>query len=191
MSNRLQIALAAVFIFFSIEEVSAQIDGESIATAIALDSGNPREQYLEYGYNLAKTLKLLTPPQLARVFGEGTTVNLPDTLNELLEMGDVTFEGGSAVLSPSATQELDKVAEFLAINNTAKITIEGHAWYQNDRAQGISEERAVAAMTYLVQMGISEDRIETIGYGGTRPLVTDPDRDKTTANRRIEIRVNE
>lgn len=80
------------------------------------------------------TLKLLTLPQLARVFGKATNVVVPETLNQLLEMGEVNFEGGSASLSPDALQELDKAANDPALNPKAKISIEGHAWYHNNRA---------------------------------------------------------
>lgn len=67
--------------------------------------------------------------------------------------------------------------------------MEGHAWFDNENAQGLSEMRALAAKNYLLSKGISAIRIETIGYGATRPLVDSPDREKTTGNRRIEIQV--
>ena len=63
--------------------------------------------------------------------------------------------------------------------------------YLYGRAQSLSEERAVAAMTYLESMGVSADRMETEGFGASRPLIEDSDRRKTTANRRIEIHVVE
>jgi len=185
-----RIAFAVLLAAFFQGHASAQINGESIATYISQDSGNPREQYLEYGYRLATTLKLLTPQQLARVFGKATNIQVPETLNQLLEMGDVNFEGGSASLSPDALSELDKVAEYLAFSPKAKISVEGHAWYHDNRAQSLSEERALAAMNYLTSLGISADRIETAGYGADRPLVEGV-RSETTANRRIEIRVLE
>lgn len=168
-----------------------QINEETIAAAIARDSGNPKENYLEYGAKLATTLKLLSPQQLARVFGNNTSVVVPETLNQLLEMGDINFDGGSATLSPEALGELDKVAEFLAFNPHARISIEGHARYKNQRAQSLSEERALSAANYLVSLGISADRMVTEGYGATRPLIEDEDPSKTEVNRRIEIRVIE
>jgi len=168
---------------------SGQITGELIAWHASQDSGDPHEGYLDYGYSLARTLRLLTPAQLSRVFGKDTTVKVPETLNQLLEMGSVNFMGGSSALSPVSMRELDKAANFLALNTDSKIQIEGHAWYDNDRAQSLSEERAAASMRYLVSMGIAADRITTIGYGATRPLVESADRDQTTLNRRIEIRV--
>lgn len=138
------------------------------------------------------TLKLLTLPQLARVFGKATNVVVPETLNQLLEMGEVNFEGGSASLSPDALQELDKAANDPALNLKAKISIEGHAWYHNNRARSLSEERAMAAMNYLTSLGIAADRIETAGYGASRPFVAGS-RSETTANHYycIEIRVVE
>ena len=47
-------------------------------------------------------LKLLTPAQLARVFGENTSVQIPETLNTQLELESINFANNSSALSTSA-----------------------------------------------------------------------------------------
>lgn len=91
-------------------DASSQLTGELIAWHASQDSGEPAEGYLDYGRNLARTLRLLTPTQLKRVFGKNTTVKVPETLNQLLEMGSVNFLSGSSALSPLSMKELDKAA---------------------------------------------------------------------------------
>ncbi|MCE2683483.1 MAG: OmpA family protein, partial [Cryomorphaceae bacterium] len=52
----------------------------------------------------------------------------------------------------------------------------------------LSEKRAAAVKLFLISIGVPEDKIVTIGYGETKPVM-----DNTTAagkakNRRVEIR---
>mgnify|MGYP001803604067 CR=1 FL=1 len=191
MVSFMKLIAALGVLLIAVPVVQAQLDTKSISAAITADSGNPAEDYEAYATILAATLRLLSPQQLARVFGEGTRVAVPETLNQSLEMGDVNFAGGSPRLSSEARVELDKVAEFLALNPNTRILIEGHTQFDGDRSQSLSEERASSAANYLGSLRISLDRMETAGFGGTRPLVDNPDRGRSAANRRIEIRVIE
>lgn len=178
-----------VLLFCSLpQKTHAQITVDYIATNCAYDSGSyTKEDYMDYSYKLLETLRHFTPEQIKRIFGESLSVKLPDTLNEHLDMGPVNFKGGSAELSPAALAELNKVVQFMAQNGSATISIEGHAWYHNQHAQGLSEKRANAALMYLKSMGIPEDRMKAVGFGASKPLVVHKKRSKTTANRRIEI----
>lgn len=178
-----------LFLLLSGNEAIGQIDAASIATRCAADSGNPREGYIEYGENLAKTLGLLTPEQLARVFGKNTTVTIPQTLNEQLALDSINYGFGSSDLTPTSLRELDKVVEYLLLNDQAKITISGHAQYAYQGAQALSEQRANAARNYLISQGIPEGRIEASGFGGSEQLVQGGRNSATEVNRRIEIAV--
>ena len=70
-----------------------------------------------------------------------------------------------------------------------RIRIEGHA-----DATGVPEtnwklsgERAVAVKRYLMQSGIAPDRIETQGFGSTRPIASNATEAGRRLNRRIEF----
>ena len=181
---------AWLFVFLGFTgQTEGQITGEVIATNIAGDSGGSAQQYLAYGFSLAKTLKMLDSEALTRVFGEPTTVELPDTLNEHLDLDDINFLSGSYELTPLAMMELDKVVDFLAENPDLQIIVEGHTQFDTTRSQELSENRAEAAVAYLVELGIDPSRLEAVGYGASQPLVESDDSEVTAANRRIEIRV--
>lgn len=191
MSRTVKCLAVSLFLLFAGSDALCQIDAASIASHCAADSGNPRSGYVEYGEKLARTLGLLTPQQLARVFGRNTTVIVPQTLNEQLGLDSINYDFASSDLTPDSLMELDKVVEYLTFNNQAKISIGGHAQYQYGGAQVLSEQRANAARDYLISQGVPEDRIEAIGYGGSEQIIPGGRDDGTEANRRIEITVNE
>ncbi|MEM6299116.1 MAG: OmpA family protein, partial [Bacteroidota bacterium] len=94
------------------------------------------------------------------------------------EFDNVNFNTGRAILdeAPVATknmESLNAVLQFMNDYPTAKAIISGHT---DERAtevfnQGLSERRAQAAKAWLMGKGISADRLETIGYGESRPQV--------------------
>jgi hypothetical protein len=69
------------------------------------------------------------------------------------------------------------------------IVLEGHSDTRggDDFNHAISLERANWVKARLVALGVSEDRIETVGLGATRPLRSD-DPDGPSVNRRVEVR---
>ena len=160
------------------------ITADSITQHAAADSGGTFEQYEGYGKRLAKTLGVMTPEQLARIFEGVVTVQVPETLNEQLGLNPITYGLNEIDLTEEGMAELDKVAEYLNLNSSARILIEGHTQFDGG---SISEDRANAAKAYLEQLGISPDRIEAVGLNNTDPLVESPDRTVTQVNRRIEI----
>lgn len=162
----------------------AQITADSIAQSAAADSGQTFERYQDYGKRLAITLGLMTPAQLARIFEGVVTVQVPETLNELLGLSPISYGLNEINLTEEGKAELDKVAEYLNQNKSAKILIEGHTQFDGG---SISEHRANRAKAYLEQLGISPDRIEAVGLNNTDPIVQSPDHNVTEVNRRIEI----
>jgi outer membrane protein OmpA-like peptidoglycan-associated protein len=53
----------------------------------------------------------------------------------------------------------------------------------------LSQDRADSVKSYLVSQGISQDRINTEGYGENRPLVKGNNESAWAQNRRVEIEV--
>jgi peptidoglycan-associated lipoprotein len=71
--------------------------------------------------------------------------------------------------------------------------IEGHADERGTREYNLAlgDRRATAAKNYLVALGISPDRIETISYGKERPAVLGSDEAAWAQNRRaVTVLVN-
>ena len=97
----------------------------------------------------------------------------------------VLFKVGKPELLPDSNPALNQLAAELKSRPTLRIRVSGHADKvgEPDKNQVLSEQRAEAVKTYLVQAGIAAERISTIGYGDTRPRYPSPD----VRNRRVEV----
>lgn len=108
-----------------------------------------------------------------------------ETLNNLF------FESGRYELSGKSLTELERLAEFLKVNPTARIEIAGHTDDRGDPAANVelSRKRAQTVVDYLTRMGVAPARLKAIGYGKTRPAVKGTTDEARQRNRRIEWRV--
>ena len=71
------------------------------------------------------------------------------------------------------------------------VSVEGHADERgpDNFNQKLSEDRARAVMEFLVKQGIAQERLSSIGYGSTRPLVDTKSEYALLLNRRVEFTV--
>ncbi len=89
---------------------------------------------------------------------------------------------------------LKRLAEIFNRYGTYSIRIEGHAVNvtgtereETQELQPLSLARAEAVKAAMVEYGIAERRISTLGRGGTEPLVPHTDLDERWKNRRVEF----
>jgi OOP family OmpA-OmpF porin len=106
-----------------------------------------------------------------------------------LTLKNIFFETSKATLQSASYAELNRLAASMAENPTLRIRLEGHTDQIGDPAknQTLSVERVVAVKRYLVNKGIAPDRIETKGYGDTRPLTSGRSETDRRQNRRVEV----
>ncbi len=105
---------------------------------------------------------------------------------------NVTFELNKAQLHPEFATELKGLAETLATKfPKARLAIEGHtdstgpAEFNKD----LSQRRAEAVSTFLIDNGISPDRLSSEGKGESQPLVSNDTREGRARNRRVELTI--
>lgn len=112
----------------------------------------------------------------------------PGTQEDLeLSVGDrVFFDYDSTVLSPVATETLDRQGAWLRQYPGLVVTIEGHADERGTREYNlaIGDGRATAVRNYLVALGVESQRILTISYGEERPADAGSDETAWANNRR-------
>ena len=103
----------------------------------------------------------------------------------------IYFRTGSAELYKASGPLLDSVADIVKRCGAIRIEVTGHTdSVGSARAnQQLSDQRARSVATYLTQQGVAADRIDTIGYGGTRPLAANDTEANRAKNRRIEFRI--
>jgi outer membrane protein OmpA-like peptidoglycan-associated protein len=104
--------------------------------------------------------------------------------------GAVLFKTNAASLLPIAEQQLRKVAEALnAYDEDRKIVVAGHT---DSRGSGSSNRRlslarAESVRAFLVNSGVSPDRISASGRGEDEPIADNRTAEGRANNRRVEI----
>ena len=86
-------------------------------------------------------------------------------------------------------ETLDKLVDYLLRKKEIRIRLEGHTDSDGDEVSNLklSEERAEEIKKYLVKKGIAADRIETKGFGETKPVVENSSSENKAINRRTEV----
>lgn len=126
--------------------------------------------------------------------GQKTTgLGYSKAVSLLKPLSTIPFEFDDHTLTREGKSILDKNIEILAEHPEIKLNIEGHASAKGplDYNQKLSEKRAQAVRDYIISKGkIPEDRLTTVGYGKTRPLVieTNPDQiDSPAAKSNMQV----
>ncbi len=115
----------------------------------------------------------------------------PIQLGEKSVLKNVFFETDSYSLKPESKYELDKIIHFLKFNSEIMIEISGHTDNIGTREYNLtlSEKRAKSVVDYLVNHGISEDRLQYKGYGFDQPVDENETEEGRANNRRTEFKI--
>ena len=89
-------------------------------------------------------------------------------------------------------ESLPTLKSILAILNDSpglNFSIEGHTDNQGNNAinQPLSEKRAAAVRTWLIDKGIAATRLKTKGFGDTSPIDSNATPEGRANNRRVEF----
>ena len=112
-------------------------------------------------------------------------------LNELFALNPVQFATGSAEILADSQPVLDEVATILVTAPGLNLNVEGHTDNTGDPASNLSlsQGRAEAVRTYLVNAGVGEERLTAIGAGDASPIADNDTSEGRQQNRRIEFAV--
>jgi len=102
---------------------------------------------------------------------------------------DAYFDFDKSDIRPDAQQALTSDSDFLKAHTDIKFTIEGQCDERGSEEYnlGLGDRRATAAKSFLVNLGVSGDLINTISYGKDRPVCTDHDESCWQQNRRAHF----
>lgn len=102
---------------------------------------------------------------------------------------DAFFDTNKSDLRPDARDALTKDAEFLRSYPDVRISIEGHCDERGSTEYnlGLGERRADAAKNFLVSLGITANRIDTVSWGKERPFCTEHTETCWQQNRRAHF----
>jgi peptidoglycan-associated lipoprotein len=115
----------------------------------------------------------------------------PTGVQELFEQNvkDAFFDLDKSDLRTDAREALTKDAEFLRSYPQVRLSLEGHCDERGSTEYnlGLGQRRAEAAKNYLISLGITGDRIETISWGKERPFCMEHAEDCWQQNRRAHF----
>ncbi len=105
-------------------------------------------------------------------------------------LNNIFFDTGKWELHPESMIELDKLIILLNENKELPIEVSGHTDDVGKDAENLvlSQKRANAVRTYLIQKGINPTMIKAEGYGKNKPILPNSSADNRKLNRRIEIK---
>lgn len=116
-----------------------------------------------------------------------------DTLNigDQLVLKQIFFATNKSNLLPESTNALQALLKTMEDNPNLFIEIIGYTDNVGNEEKNtlLSENRAIAVANYLIENGISEQRIKKAGFGSSNPIGDNSSEAGRALNRRIEIKI--
>ena len=115
----------------------------------------------------------------------------PLELNASVVLNNIFFDVNKFDLKPGSQIELDKIIQLLYDNPTLKIQISGHTDNEGKPADNLalSLNRAKTVVSYLINKGVSSQRLSYKGFGETQPVADNKSDEGRAKNRRTEMKV--
>jgi len=105
---------------------------------------------------------------------------------------DVKFDFDKSVVKPDSYADIKNLADFMKQYPATSTTVEGHTDSVGPDAynQKLSERRASAVKQVLTnQYGVESSRVQSVGYGESRPVADNKTEAGRAVNRRVEAQV--
>lgn len=110
---------------------------------------------------------------------------------KVIKLQRLVFKMDQAEINSDSHDELDEIVEYLKANPGYKVEIRGHT---NDRCDDVfcnklSKERAQSVANYLREQGVPSEKLESVGYGKTKPIASNKYSAGRKKNQRVEIKL--
>jgi len=128
------------------------------------------------------------PPPSSAVQGQVESTVVPGSVQDFrVNVGDtVHFDYDRYAITSEGRDLLQRQAAWLQKYQQVRVTIEGHCDERGTREYNLAlgARRANAVREYLVSLGVSSRRMDTISYGKERPICTESSESCWSQNRR-------
>jgi outer membrane protein OmpA-like peptidoglycan-associated protein len=103
----------------------------------------------------------------------------------------ILFDVGSAALKIQSQETLAQMGDVMNQYPDSDIHVKGHTDSKGSEKynQELSERRAKTVKNYLIDMGVSGQRITAIGFGETMPVASNDAPEGKQKNIRVEIEI--
>ncbi|WP_297086239.1 OmpA family protein [uncultured Draconibacterium sp.] len=108
-----------------------------------------------------------------------------------MDLYNIYYETDSFAILAESEPELQKLVAFLQNNNKLRVEIQGHTDSSGKPESNLelSKLRAKSVVDYLAENGVGENRLQSEGYGDTRPVATNETVEGRRLNRRTTIKI--
>jgi len=112
-------------------------------------------------------------------------------IRDVISLPGINFETNSSNLTASSTATLDGAASTLIKYPDITAEVAGHTDSTGAAAYNLSlsDKRAAAVRTYLVNKGVAASRLTSKGYGETQPIADNGTESGRSVNRRVDLNV--
>lgn len=136
-----------------------------------------------------------TPGNCSNINGFNTQGASDTKLKESLEKDGravvygINFDFNSDKLRAESKTVLDQIVKILNDNPDWKMTIEGHTDNVGGETfnKGLSDKRSASVKNYLTSAGITIERLESAGFGFSKPIASNETEIGRARNRRVEL----
>ncbi|MFN7655899.1 MAG: OmpA family protein [Cyclobacteriaceae bacterium] len=115
----------------------------------------------------------------------------PIAENAVIPLNNIFFEFDKSVLTSESYPELNRIVTLMNERKTMTVEIAGHTDQvgAEDYNLKLSERRAKAVSQYLIDKGVSKDRISSAFFGESKPVDTSNTKAGHAKNRRVEFKI--
>ncbi len=171
-------------------ELASQIANQAEMTQAELEAAQEYAKAQEKMANLAKQEADLAFEEIDALRRQLESLAARETVDGLvMTLGDFVFDSASANIKQTAVDNFDKVLEFIDGYPSRNIRIEGHPDSSGSEAfnLNLSQKRADAVKSLLVDYGVAASRIEAAGMGEALPVADNSTEAGKAKNRRVDI----
>jgi outer membrane protein OmpA-like peptidoglycan-associated protein len=110
---------------------------------------------------------------------------------ETIRLERIVFKADSYELQPDSEPSLQEVYQFLKENTDVTVEVGGHTNGIPPDAfcDELSTNRAKNVANWLIQQGISPNRVQYKGYGKRKPLASNSTKEGRAQNQRVEVKI--
>ena len=140
-----------------------------------------------------KKVRIPAAAEQPRTVRESLSMKQPEAGSTKV-LRNIFFDFGKASFTDGSYDELNKLVAFMKQNKDVAVEIAGHTDNIGTSAYNkkLSQLRANRVVAYLTDKGIDRRRLTAVGYGETRPIVSNDDEVMgREINRRVEFIVKE
>ncbi len=111
--------------------------------------------------------------------------------NATITLNNIFFDFDHSSLRPESFSELNRIATLMNEKQTMQVEIAGHTDQigSNEWNMGLSERRAKSVGKYLIEKGISNERISIVFFGETKLIDLTNTKAGNAKNRRVEFKI--